>query len=235
MSTANAISVELRKKGNARIAEHSQRFFKTGKGEYGEGDKFLGLRVPVLRQLVKHHRLTSTNEVLKILKSQWHEERLFALLLLVEKFKNGDAKEQKVVYDAYLNHIPFINNWDLVDCSAHLIVGPYHYGKSQGKLNSLARSKNLWERRIAMMATLHYIKQHSFDQTLVLAERLLTDKEDLIHKMSGWMLREIGKRDKSVEDEFLAKHYKNMPRTMLRYAIEKYPERERQRYLKGTA
>ncbi len=233
VSTSNQISSELQELANPRIAEHSQRFFKTGKGEYGVGDKFLGIRVPVLRMTAKKHKDISLSEALKLLKSKWHEERLTALLLLVGLFQRGPEQEQKKVYEAYLKHTRYINNWDLVDCSSHLIVGPYLYGKSQVTLNKLARSKNLWERRIAMMATYHHIRQDSFNQTLKFAKQFLKDKEDLIHKSTGWMLRELGKRSKKLEVEFLNEHYRNMPRTMLHYAIEKFPERERQRYLKG--
>ncbi|NKB32218.1 MAG: DNA alkylation repair protein [Pseudomonadales bacterium] len=234
MTTAKNLSLELQKLGNTKIAEHSQRFFKTGEGEYGAGDKFLGIRVPVLRAFAKKHSQTSLNEVLKLLKSKWHEERLTALLMLVGLYQKGNNQEKQRVYEAYLSSTQYINNWDLVDCSAHLIVGPHLFGKSQAKLNSLAKSKELWERRIAMMATFYYIKQDSFEQTLKLAKLYLKDQEDLIHKSTGWMLRELGKRNKKLEVEFLNQHYKNMPRTMLRYAIEKFPERERQRYLKGT-
>ncbi len=232
--TAKQIRTHLQNLADHDIAEHSQRFFKTGKGEYGAGDKFMGIRVPVLRATAKQYREISLNEALKLLKSPWHEQRLTALLILVNKFQRGTQREQKAIFDAYLKNTRYINNWDLVDCSAHLIVGPYLFAKSQAKLDALARSNDLWERRIAMMATFHNIRQDSFEQTLKLARRFLNDKEDLIHKSTGWMLREIGKRDKAATVEFLNKHYKLMPRTMLRYAIEKFPERERQRYLKGT-
>ncbi len=231
--TAKTISNILKGLANPSIAEHSQRFFKTGKGEYGEGDRFLGIRVPVLRSQVKKFKNTPQHEVIQLLHSPFHEERLLALLLFVEQFKKGDFKEKTAIYHLYLQHIPYINNWDLVDSSAHHIVGPYLDQKDRGILYDLAQSENLWERRIAMMATLYWIRKNEFDDGLKIADLLIDDREELIHKAVGWMLREIGKRNRAVEKSFLKKHYRNMPRTMLRYAIERFPEQERQLYLKG--
>ena len=224
---------DLLQLANEQIAEHSQRFFKTGKGEYGEGDIFLGIRVPLLRKLVKKYRGISITEVRKLLHSKFHEERLLAVLMLVQLFKSGDESVQKQVYDLYLENTEFINNWDIVDISASNIVGAHLYEKDKAPLYDLVQSKNLWERRIAIIATFYFIRQNEFDDTLKLAEILLNDKEDLIHKAVGWMLREVGKREIEFEEEFLQEHYKIMPRTMLRYAIEKFPETSRKMYLRG--
>ena len=224
---------DLLQLANEQIAEHSQRFFKTGKGEYGEGDIFLGIRVPLLRKLVKKYRGISITEVRKLLHSKFHEERLLAVLMLVQLFKSGDESVQKQVYDLYLENTEFINNWDIVDISASNIVGAHLYEKDKAPLYDLVQSKNLWERRIAIISTFYFIRQNEFDDTLKLAKILLNDKEDLIHKAVGWMLREVGKREIEFEEEFLQEHYKIMPRTMLRYAIEKFPETSRKMYLRG--
>jgi 3-methyladenine DNA glycosylase AlkD len=231
--TAKEIRRELKKLADPVIAEHSQRFFKTGPGQYGEGDRFLGIRVPRIRAVAKQGKGLPLDEVIKLLKSKWHEERFCAVVILTLKFKGGGPNAQKAIYDLYLASTPWINNWDLIDVSAHLIVGPYLQDRSRKALTQLAKSDNLWKRRIAMMSTYHYIKQDDFAETLAIAEILLHDEHDLIHKITGWMLREVGKRDQSVEEEFLQEHYRSMPRTMLRYAIEKFDEPLRQRYLKG--
>lgn len=232
--TAKEIEKILIALGNPEIAEHSQQFFKTGKGEYGEGDLFLGIRVPVIRkQLKTHYKDLTLSKLSKLLRSKYHEIRLFAVIALASKFKNADDKLQKEIYTLYLAHTKFINNWDIVDSSAHLIVGPYLENKRKAPLLKLAKSNSLWERRIAIMATLHYIKQNKYSHTLNIAKILLQDEHDLIHKAVGWMLREVGKRDFETENDFLVTHYQNMPRTMLRYAIEKFPENHRQTYLKG--
>ena len=215
------------------IAAHSMGFFKTGKGEYGEGDRFLGIRVPVLRQLAKKYRDIDLSAIKKLLQSSFHEERLCALIILVQKFSKGTEEEKAAIYNFYLGSIEKINNWDLVDSSAHYIVGVYLENRNRDILYKMAGSENLWERRIAVMSTFHLIKKNIFKDTLNISEALLKDNEDLIHKAVGWMLREIGKRDISAEKNFLDKHYKDMPRTMLRYAIEKFEEKERQKYLKG--
>ena len=220
--------------GNPDIAEHSQRFFKTGPGEYGEGDIFRGIRVPVLRQTAKKFKLLSIQHTTELLHSPFHEDRLTALLIFVLKYQKGTEADKQAIYDTYLENTRFINNWDLVDSSAHKIVGPHLEDRDRSILYQLVRSDMLWERRISMMATYHFIHQDDFGDTLQLAELLLQDEEDLIHKSVGWMLRELGKRNYDLEDAFLEKHYASMPRTMLRYAIEKFPEERRQAYLKGT-
>lgn len=227
------IQQETRRLADKDIAQHSRRFFKTGKGEYGAGDRFLGIRVPVLRKLARKYRGLDLVETERLLQSHYHEERLLALILLVNRYKKSDQAEQKRIYDLYLKNRACINNWDLVDTSAEHIVGGHLYEKSRAPLYKLSRSENLWDRRIAIMATFNFIKRLDFNDALKLSEALLEDKEDLLHKAVGWMLREIGNRDRAVEEQFLAKHYRTMPRTMLRYAIEKFPERTRQKYLKG--
>ena len=216
------------------IAAHSQRFFKTGPGEYAEGDRFIGVRVPAIRGIARQYRALSHAGVLSLLRSAIHEERLLALVILCDQYKRGDGDERKKIYDAYLGHTAFVNNWDLVDASAHKIVGPHLENRSRRPLDRLARSKSLWERRIAIVATFHFIQRGEFDDTLRIADRLLGDGEDLIHKAVGWMLREVGKRDRKREEEFLRERYGRMPRTMLRYAIERFPERRRKAYLKGA-
>ena len=224
----------LKSLSNPEIAEHSQRYFKTAKGEYGFGDKFLGIRVPVIRESVKKYKSTSLNIVVKLLKSEFHEIRLFALLLLVYQFSRADLDKQDKIYNLYLKNTKYINNWDLVDSSAHHIVGAYLENKDRAILVKLSKSKLIWERRIAIIATAYFIKNKDYKDTLRISKILINDKEDLIHKAVGWMLREIGKRDLNEEVTFLNRHYKNMPRTMLRYAIEKFSKTERDKYLKGT-
>jgi len=223
----------LKNLANLEIAEHSQRFFKTGEGEYGFGDRFLGIRVPVIRQAVKKYKMTPLNIAEKLLKSEYHEVRLFALLLLVFRFSKSSADEQKEIYHLYLTNTQYINNWDLVDSSAHHIIGSYLENKNRSVLYDLSKSNLLWERRIAIMSTFYFIKKNQFDDTIQISEQLLSDKEDLIHKAVGWMLREVGKRNLDREVTFLKTHYQKMPRTMLRYAIEKFSKEERQRYLFG--
>jgi 3-methyladenine DNA glycosylase AlkD len=229
--TAQAIQKRLKALGSKKIAATSQRFFKTGPGEYGEGDKFIGIRVPVLRKLIKDYLDLPIKEIILLLQSPVHEERLFALLLLVQISSKADEALKKSIYELYLKSTEFINNWDLVDSSAEHIVGAYLKDRSRAPLYRLAKSTDLWERRIAIMATFHFIKHKDFSDTLKIAKILLFDRHDLIHKAVGWMLREIGKRDLCTEEEFLKMHYKSMPRTMLRYAIEKFPEPKRQKYL----
>ncbi len=229
----NNIKEDLQKIANPKQAKILQRFFKTGKGEYGEGDKFLGIRVPVLRKMAKKYSGVAIDEVSQLLKSQFHEERLLALFMLIDIFRRGSEKDRKKIYALYLNNTKFINNWDLVDCSADHIVGAYLRGADKTPLYNLAKSNSLWKRRISIMSTFHFIKHNKFTATLKIAQMLLHDEEDLIHKAVGWMLREIGKRDSDVEERFLKKHYKSMPRTMLRYAIEKFPEEKRKSYLNG--
>jgi len=214
-------------------AKVAQWFFKTGKGEYGEGDVFIGIKVPVIRCIVKKYSDLTADEVQELLSSKIHEERLTGLLILVFKFSRCEEEERKNIYSLYLKNTRYINNWDLVDLSAPQIMGGFLMDKDKGILKDLALSENLWERRIAMMATFQFIKTNHFNTALLIAEKLLNDNHDLIHKAVGWMLREIGKRNLEAEEIFLRKHYKTMPRTMLRYAIERFPERKRKAYLHG--
>ncbi len=214
--------------------DQAQYYFKTGKGEYSEHDVFLGIRVPILRKFVKRNNEISISECIKLLKSRYHEERLSALFLLIYHFEKGNGKDRTAIYELYLANTKHINNWDLVDSSAYKIVGVYLFDRSRKPLYRLARSKNLWERRIAIIATFYFIKHKQFVDTLALSKLLLKDEEDLMHKAVGWMLREVGKHNIQAEKKFLKTHYKNMPRTMLRYAIEKFPEYERKQYLKGS-
>ena len=227
------IQTELKWLGNKEYAARLRKYFKTGKGEYGEGDRFLGIQVPVLRKIAKKYRKISIGEASELVKSQFHEERLFSLLVLVDLFKRANDKDKKKIYTVYLSNTKFINNWDLVDASAGHIVGAYLLTRDKKPIYVLARSKNIWERRISIMSTSYFIKYNRFVDTLNIAEMLLGDEEDLIHKAVGWMLREIGKRDFELEERFLGKYYKSMPRTMLRYAIEKFPEEKRKSYLKA--
>ena len=214
-------------------AEILKRFFRTGKCQYGEGDDFLGIKVPVNRKIVKNNLDLNTNELGLLLRSKYHEERLAALFVIVEKYSRASETEKEEIFDFYMNNRKGINNWDLVDLSAPAVVGAYLYNKDKSVLFEFAKSRSLWDRRIAVISTFYFIKKGEFDVTLQIAEILLKDKHDLIHKAVGWMLREIGKRDLRTEESFLEKYYKVMPRTMLRYAIEKFPQRKRQRYLKG--
>lgn len=233
--TSRQIISKLRGLSNSDIAGHSQRFFKTGKGEYGEGDRFLGIRVPVLRKCVKEFYTISLEDTLELLQSNFHEIRLLALLIMVKKYSTARSKsEEKKLYDTYLANTKHINNWDLVDSSAHHIVGAHLYPRSRRPLYRLARSASLWERRIGIMSTYDFVKKGDFAETLKIAEILLDDPEDLIQKAVGWMLREIGNRDRETEEGFLREHYQKMPRTMLRYAIEKFPDETRLGYLKGA-
>lgn len=217
-------------------AQAARRFFKTGEGEYGENDCFLGVRVPVLRQLVKQFKQAELNDIESLLPSQYHELRLFALFMMValfERSKKSPNVQQQIV-NSYLAHTQYINNWDLVDSSAYKILGPYLLERDKSVLVEFAHSNSLWERRIAMITCYCFIKQHQFKASLQIAELLLKDSEDLIHKAVGWMLREIANRDKKTAEDFLLKHYQEMPRTMLRYAIEKFSKEERSAYLSGN-
>jgi 3-methyladenine DNA glycosylase AlkD len=234
-STLAQLRADVQAAANPKDAVFLQRFFKTGPRQYGAGDVFLGIRVPATRAIVRNHRDLPMADRLRLLKSKYHEERLVALLLLVHAYGRGDDKTRARICRDYLAHSKHINNWDLVDCSAEHIVGP-ELGKSvsEAKLAKLARSKLLWDRRIAMLATFHWIKQQEFRPALRIAELLIDDEEDLMHKAVGWMLREIGKRDRTVLVKFLRGHYRTMPRTALRYAIEHFAEPERKRWLRGT-
>jgi len=204
-----------------------QRFFKTGKGQYGEGDIFLGITVPKQRELAKKYKDLNLNELQTLLDSKIHEHRLTALIILTSQYKNNP----ETTYNFYLKNTKNINNWDLVDLSAPNIVGNYLLNKDKSILYTLANSNHLWEKRISIISTFYFIKNNKFDDTLKISEILLKDKHDLIHKAVGWMLREVGKKDKNILVKFLNKH--TLPRTALRYAIEKFPEKERKKYLKN--
>ncbi len=226
--TANELQNHLESLGDPVRASHCQRFFKTGRGEYGEGDLFRGIPVPKLRKLAKQWREVPLEEMVLLLQSPYHEDRFTALCLLVRAFQHG---QQDQVYDTYLESLPFINNWDLVDTSCHKIMGPYLFERPRTILYSLAKSKNLWERRIAIVSTYYFIKRDQYTDTLALSDFLARDSEDLIHKACGWMLREVGKRDESVLTGFLNHPSTVLPRTALRYAIERFPPQVRKQYL----
>ena len=211
------------------------RFFKTGKGQYGEGDRFLGVVVPRVRGVVKQYRETDFETITDLLTSSWHEVRLCGLLLLVDNYKRGDDTLRKQIFEYYLSHTEGINNWDLVDLSAPYIVGAYLVGRSEEErkiLYRLANSHSLWEQRIAVVSTIAFIRSNDYEDILHLAELLIHHPHDLMHKAIGWMLREVGKRNETVLRSFLDIHVLQMPRTMLRYAIEKFDENARQYYLK---
>jgi len=228
-----AVKTEMNALADPERASHSQRFFKTGPGEYGQGDCFLGITVPETRMVARRWKQLPLTSVRELLDSGYHEMRLLALVIMVEQFRKADPREQERIYDFYMQHRERVNNWDLVDTSAPAIVGGYLENRSRKILYQLARSGILWERRIAVLATFYFIRNDDFTDALELARILVDDPEDLIHKALGWMLREIGNRDRNAEEVFLKRHYRAMPRTMLRYAIEKFPETLRQRYLKG--
>ncbi len=231
---ARAAQNRLRSLGCPEQAAILARFFKTGPGQYGEGDRFIGVKVPVTRKVAKEFKGLPVSEVECLLHSEIHEERLLALVILVGQFDKGDDKTRKSIYDLYLANTRHINNWDMVDLSAPQIVGGHLEARSRKPLDRLARSASLWERRISILATHWFIRHSDFGDTIRIAEKLLGDKEDLIHKAVGWMLREVGKRDVGVLEEFLGEHCRVMPRTMLRYAIERFPEEKRREYLNGA-
>ena len=218
-------------------AANLARFFKTGPGQYGAGDKFLGLKVPQTRNMIKDYCHLPLTEVEKLIISPFHEIRLAALFILIKQFENRNATEteRRNIFQFYLKYLKagYINNWDLVDLSTPQIVGAYLIDKPRNILQRLARSHNLWERRVAILSTFTFIRHDDFVDIFTLTEKLLTDKHDLIHKALGWMMREVGKRSYRAEEDFLKKYYKKMPRTMLRYAIEKFPEHQRQNYFKN--
>jgi len=236
MNSSEKVVYDLKKIADSEIAEHSARFFKSGPGEYGEGDQFLGVRVPKQRKIAKSCRDISLGDVHELLQSPYHEVRLTALLILVYKYqKSKKFEERERICQFYITHLDKVNNWDLVDSSAKYIVGHflYEYSQNRSVLYTLSDSECLWERRIAIIATFYFIDKGDFGITLELAEKFLTNAEDLIHKATGWMLREIGKQNELILRNFLDRNYQGMPRTMLRYAIEKLEEPVRQMYLKG--
>lgn len=232
-ASATSIGQALRALASPETAAILQRFFKTGAGQYGEGDVFLGIKVPPMRALARQHADADLATISTLLQSRYHEERLFALLLLMQFYRRRPDQDRVAAYDLYLSHTHRINNWDLVDVSAPHIVGRHLQEGPRTELYRLARSASLWEKRIAIVATFHFIRLHDFTDTLRIAEILLQEEHDLLHKATGWMLREVGKRDMAAEESFLKLHYRDMPRTMLRYAIERFPEPARKNYLLG--
>ena len=223
---------DLEKLKNPEKAKILQRFFKTGKGEYGEGDQFLGIAVPLQRKVAKKYRDLNLVDLQTLLNSNIHEQRLISLLILIDKYKKADENEKRIIVNFYLKNTKNINNWDLVDLSCRDIIGQHFFDKDRSLLYKLAKSKNIWERRIAIISTWWFIHEKQFADTLKIAEILLKDKHDLIHKAVGWMLREVGKKDQTSLEKFLDKYHKMMPRTMLRYAIEKFDNNKKTYYLK---
>jgi 3-methyladenine DNA glycosylase AlkD len=230
---AKAVMKALAAAADPEAEAGARRFFKTGPGQYGEGDLFRGIKVPVVRALTKGFRDLPFAEAKLLLASPYHEDRMAALEILMWQFKRGDDVVKERIYRLYLGGARWINNWDLVDGSAPHILGAWLEDKDRAPLYRLAESKNLWERRMAMIATQRYIRKGDCADALRLAHALVASQEDLMHKAVGWMLREVGAKDRKLEEAFLAKHCRTMPRTMLRYAIEHFPEARRQAYLKG--
>ena len=230
--TAAFVLNELLSMANLEKAAFLQRFFKTGPGQYAEGDVFLGLVVPLTRNIAKANKQTPLSELQLLMESEYHEARLCALLIVAEQFKKATETERKELYEFYLKNARRINNWDLVDVTCPHVVGAYLLDKDRSRLYELAKSDNLWEQRIAMVSTISFIRNREYADTLALAERLMTHKHDLMHKAVGWMLREIGKKDRETLTEFLEQYATRLPRTALRYAIEHYPEEQRQYFLK---
>ncbi|MBU4332414.1 DNA alkylation repair protein [Patescibacteria group bacterium] len=222
---------ELKKLANPKQAKILARFFKTKKGEYGEGDVFLGIKVPVQRIVAKKYTDLALQDAEKLLSGKIHEHRLISLFILIAKYKKANEKGRQEIYKIYLKNAKNINNWDLVDLSAPNIVGDYLQKRPRDILYKLAKSKNLWERRITVLATFAFIRNNDFTDALKISQILLKDEHDLIHKAVGWMLRELGKRNQGIEEKFLKKYYHKMPRTMLRYAIEKFSEEKRKFYM----
>lgn len=231
-SRLSELKLVLKISGSRKKAKVLQSFFKTGPGEYAEGDVFLGISVPVLRGLAKEYGDIPIKDTLRLLKSGIHEERLLALLILIIKYGRSSQPVKKKIYGAYLANTRHINNWDLVDVTAKHIVGHYLFNRKRSRLYRLARSGSLWERRIAVLSTFYFIGKKDYGDALKIAEMLLSDAHDLIHKAVGWMLREIGKGDIDTELEFIDRHYRSMSRTTLRYAIERFPEEKRLYYLR---
>ena len=231
MSTARALRAHLHEMRDPGRARAMRRFFKTDPGEYGAGDRFLGVPVPALRRLARDHESLDLRATSTLLSSPWHEERAVALFILVRRYERGTAAERTAIHRLYLERRDRVNNWDLVDCSAAVIVGQHLDGRPRALLKRLAASRSVWDRRIAIIATFHFIKHGDYAETLELARRLLADDHDLIHKAVGWMLREVANRDRPAAERFLRAHAREMPRTMLRYAIEKFPAAKRREYL----
>ncbi len=231
-ATSEIVEAELKAVGSVEKAAGMMRFFKTGPGQYGEGDIFLGVSNPETRKIARTFRDLPISEAGKILKCKYHEVRLCALLIMVEHYRKGNDAIRQQIFDVYLNSTEFINNWDLVDLSAPGVVGEHVLNGNSKILDTLAASSLLWDQRIAMVSTLTLIRHNQFDKTFQLAEHFLTHKHDLMHKAAGWMLREVGKRDRTLLTEFVQKYKRFMPRTMLRYAIEHYPDDQRREFLR---
>lgn len=230
--TAKDVERELNAHENPADAEFLQGFFKTGKGQYGEGDVFIGLRVPQTRVITKKYRDLPLPEIEKLLDSPIHEHRLAAVIIMTERAKRAQEEEKKDLYDLYLRRIDRMNNWDIIDISCGHVVGGYLLDKPRDILYKLARSKVMWERRVAIISTSRFIADGDLDDTFKLAELLINDNEDLIHKASGWMLREAGKKDEARLKDFLDQHAATMPRTMLRYSLEKPHPTDKAHYMK---
>lgn len=228
-----ALKRELREKVDLKRRQFSPQFFKATPGGYGEGDRFLGVPVPHQRKVARKFHELELEKIEKLVQSPYHEERLTALIILTLRFEKSNESEKLKCVRLYKRNLKSVNNWDLVDTSAHKILGPYYLNRSRQQLYKWARSNDLWKKRIAVITTFHFIANNDFVDTFKICEILLHDDHDLIHKAVGWALREVGNRDLRQEEKFLQRHYKSMPRTALRYAIEKLPERRRQQYLKG--
>jgi len=233
MTTKARVVAELKQRADAEKAAFYPSFFKTGKGEYGEGDVFLGVTVPHQRRVARAFRDLPQREIAKLLSDRRHECRLTGLLILVEQYERGDEQARAKAAQFYLDKLDRVNNWDLVDLTAHKILGPHLEDTDRSLLDELAASDHLWRQRVAIIATFHYIRQDDFRDTKRIARALINHPHDLIHKAVGWMLREMGKRDRAELERFLKPRYKKMPRTMLRYAIERLPEGLRKKYLAG--
>jgi 3-methyladenine DNA glycosylase AlkD len=230
--TARHILDELQSVADGVRAQHLQRFFKTGPGQYGEGDVFLGIVVPVTRHIAGANRETPLEELDILIKNKYHEARLCALLIVTERCRTTTGKERDELYGFYLKHTDYVNSWDLVDLSCPTVVGEYLIDKERTGLYKMTEKSHLWEQRIAIVSTLAFIRRHDFDDTFALSKQLIHHPHDLIHKATGWMLREVGKRNREALSTFLETHATRLPRTALRYAIEHYPENERQYFLK---
>jgi 3-methyladenine DNA glycosylase AlkD len=225
------IKIEMSQLSDPDRAKNLSWFFKTGKGQYGEGDIFLGIPVPKQRKVAKKYVNLSLDDLQELLNTKIHEYRFTALVILVSKYRKAEEMGKKEIFDFCLRNTKNINNWDLVDLSAPRIIGDYLLDKERSILYKLAKSNSLWERRLSILSTFAFIDDNDFEDALNISELLLNDEHDLIHKAVGWALREIGKRDQNIEERFLTKHYLHMPRTMLRYAIEKFDKNKRQNYL----
>jgi len=235
MNSLQAIKQELQALADPQTAQHSQRFFKTGKGEYGEGDIFLGIRVPVIRQLAKKHQQLPLDKIESLLHSNFHEQRLLALIMMVNLYKKSDTSTQQQIFNSYINNVQYINNWDLIDTTTPHIIGAYLFDKNRQILFDYAKSDNLWQRRIAVLACFYFIQLEDFSDFIKIAEMLVDDQQDLIHKAVGWMLREAAKRQLSITMNFLDQYAASMPRTMLRYALERFPADLKKEYMAKKA